>query len=151
MHKMKLSTSKNLWRLTLSFILFSFFILLFESCARKISFMTSSVVPAAEGTVKLKKDNNNNYNVSLEVMRLAEPERLQPPKDNYVVWMNTEQNGTQNIGKLETSSGLLSKTLKSSLETVTPFKPSDFFITAEDDAVVQYPSGQVVLRTKSIR
>jgi hypothetical protein len=151
MHKMKLSISKNLWRLTLSFMLFSFFILLFESCARKISFMTSPVVPAAEGTVKLKKDNNNNYNVSLEVMRLAEPERLQPPKDNYVVWMNTEQNGTQNIGKLETSSGLLSKTLRSSLETVTPFKPSDFFITAEDDAAVQYPSGQVVLRTKSIR
>lgn len=119
----------------------------FESCARKIAFSTSSVVPAAEGSVKVKKDKNNNYKIDLSLIRLADPKRLEPSKNTYIVWMDTENKGTKNIGQLKSSSSLLSKTLKSSLETVTSFKPTNFFITAEDDANIQYPSGQVVLKT----
>jgi hypothetical protein len=48
--------------------------------------------------------------------------------------MKTDNHGTKNIGKLNPSSGLFSKTLKSSLQTVTPYKPESFFVTAEDDA-----------------
>lgn len=129
-------------------MLFFFFSL--ASCARKVTFLTSQVVPAAEGTVKLKKDKNHNYGISLKVVRLAEPERLRPQKNHYVVWMETVGKGTKNIGQLESSSSILSKTLKSSLETVTTFEPTSFFITAEDDAAVQYPGGQVVLRTEPI-
>lgn len=125
-------------------------IVLLSSCgSSKYNFSTSSVVPAAEGKVKVKKDGNSNYKISLEVIRLAEPQRLNPSKAMYVVWMETEQNGIKNIGQLKTSSGLLSNTLKSSLNTVTPFKPTGFFITAEDDASIQYPGGQVVLRTNA--
>jgi len=120
---------------------------LLESCAKKISFSTSSVVPAAEGSVKVKKDKNNNYNIELKVMRLADAKRLDPPKQLYVVWMETEQNGTKNIGQLKTSSSMLSKTLKSSLKTVSSFQPKAIFITAEDNADIQYPGGQVVLRS----
>ena len=61
--------------------------------------------------------------------------------------METQSNGTKNIGSLNTSSGFLSGKMKSSLKTVTPFKPTGFFITAEDDATAQYANGQVVLRT----
>ena len=82
-------------------------------------------------------------------MRLAEPKRLSPPRQMYVVWMETEQNGTKNIGQLNTSSGMFSKTLKSSLKTVSSFKPTKIFITAEDDASIQYPGGQRVLNTDS--
>ena len=117
------------------------------SCARKMSFQTSNVVPAAEGSVKVKKDKNKNYNINLSVIRLADPSRLDPPKKVYVVWMNTLQNGTKEVGKLETSSSLLSKTMKSSLKTSVPFKPTGFFITAEDDANMQSPLGQVILST----
>ncbi|MEO8116715.1 MAG: hypothetical protein ABI653_03645 [Bacteroidota bacterium] len=120
----------------------------FSSCARKMSFQTSSVAPAAEGTVKIKKDKNNNYNIDLNVMRLASPDRLNPPKDFYVVWMNSDNNAAKNIGQIKTSSSLLSKTLKSSLETVSTINPTGFFITAESDANVQYPGGQVVLKTQ---
>ena len=120
-----------------------------QSCAHKISFGTSSVVPAAEGSVKVKKDKNNNYNIDLSVIRLADPKRLSPSKQLYVVWMDADQNGTKNIGQLKTSSGMLSKTLKSSLKTVSSVKPTRIFITAEDDAAVQYPGGQVVLDTSS--
>lgn len=129
-------------------VLFAIFLL--QACARKVAFTTSTVVPAAQGSVKVKKGENNNYHIELNVIRLADPKRLTPPRDAYVVWMETEQNGTKNIGQLKTSSSLFSKTLKSSLETVTAFKPTRFFVTAEDDANIQQPGRQVVLRTEPL-
>jgi S-formylglutathione hydrolase FrmB len=124
-------------------------IVLLSSCSTKYAFATSSVVPAAEGTVKVKKDKNNNYNIELKVERLADPKRLSPAREVYVVWMETDQNERKNIGQLKTSSGLFSGALKSSLKTVSPFKPLTFFITAEESADIQYPMGQEVLRTNS--
>ena len=126
------------------------FLFSMTSCAKKFAFANSQVVPAAEGKVKVKKGKNDNYNISLDVIRLAEPQRLQPARSHYVVWMETEQNGTKNIGQLESKSGFLSKTLKAELNTVTPFKPKQFFITAEDEAAIQYPNGQIVLRTGNL-
>lgn len=55
------------------------------SFSKKIAFQTSSVVPSAEGTVKVKKDDNNNYSIYLKVIRLADPMRLEPPKSTCVV------------------------------------------------------------------
>lgn len=122
---------------------------LLASCARKISFDTSTVVPAAQGTVKLKTDNNNNHSIKIDVRHLAEPGRLQPAKAVYVAWIETAGKGAQNIGQLKTSSGLISNTLKASLEAVSPFKPTRLFITAEDQANIEYPSSFVVLNTTS--
>lgn len=122
---------------------------LLQSCASKYTFATSSVVPAAEGSVKVKKDNNNNYNIDLSVKRLADPKRLTPPKTLYIVWLEAEQNGTKNIGQLKSSSGMFSSELTSSLKTVSSFKPTAIFITAEDNADIQSPQGPEVLRTGS--
>jgi hypothetical protein len=119
------------------------------SCSQKVRFLTSSVVPSAEGVVEIKSDKNNNYVIDLSLMRLADPSRLTPPKAGYIVWMETENDGTKNIGQLRTSSGFMSKTLKSSLTTVTPFKPVGFIITGEDDHTTQYPGSVVVLKTST--
>jgi len=143
---MKTSTN-HLRNVTLTFLTFSV-VLFFVSCSNKITFEKSAVVPSAEGTVNLKQDGNNNYTVDLSLMRLADPSRLTPSKEAYFVWMETAENGVQNIGQLKTSSGPFSKSLKSSLKTVTPFKPTGFFVTAEESTSVQYP-GLVVMRTKS--
>jgi len=116
-------------------------------CSKKMAFQTSSVVPSAEGTVKVKKDDNNNYSIDLKVIRLADPMRLEPPKSTYVVWIETAKNGSKNIGSLNTSGSMFSKTLKSFLKTVSSLKPLSLFITAENDADIQYPSSYVVLRT----
>jgi hypothetical protein len=121
-------------------------LLLFESCSNKSSFLNSSIVPAAEGKVKITNDKNHNYVIDLEVIRLAEPQRLTPPKNVYVVWMETKSGEMKNIGQLETSSGFMSKAMKSSLKTVTSFKPAEIVISAEDDATQRFP-GLVVLRT----
>jgi len=144
---MKIIKNNMFTRIIIIAALFS--TLLLQSCARKVSFATSSVVPAAEGSVKVSKDRNNNYSIDLYVMRLADPKRLTPAKDFYIVWMNSGNAEAKNIGQLKTSSSMLSKALKSSLKTVASTKPTGFFITAEDHADIQYPAGQEVLRTES--
>jgi hypothetical protein len=123
--------------------------LVLSSCATRMKFSNSPVVPAAEGSVKIKKDNNNNYKIELKLIRLAEPNRLTQPKSKYVVWMVTENDGTKNIGQLKTATGLFSNSLKSALNTVTSSKPRDFFVTAEDDGDVQIAGYQIVMKTSS--
>ena len=146
---MKAAKFTNFTRKTYSIALLLFITLLLQSCSDEIPFLTSSVVPSAEGSVKVKKDQNNNYNIELNVERLAEPKRLTPPKEVYIFWMETAEKRTKNIGQLVTSRSFFSKMLISSLETVASDKPTRFFITAEDDANVQYPTEQVVLSTAS--
>jgi predicted small lipoprotein YifL len=118
------------------------------SCVTKAKFETSSVVPAAQGTVKVKKDNNKNHAIHIEISNLAESERLTPSKKTYVVWLVSDQNETKNLGQFNSSSGTFSSKLKASFKTVTSNKPTKIFITAEDDATVQYPGGVVVLTTE---
>jgi hypothetical protein len=119
----------------------------FTSCAKKITFLNSSVVPAAQGTVKIKKDNNKNYSIQIEVFNLAEPERLQPPRKMYVVWMSTDKDITKNIGLIKTSTKNFSKKLQASFESVSSFKPTKIFITAEDDPNIQKTDSEIVLST----
>jgi hypothetical protein len=146
---MKSIHTKSLIRKLLFVLTGAMVLFYFSSCARKISFLTSSIVPAAEGTVKVNKDKNKNYHIQISLSNLAEPNRLQPSKNTYVVWMETNDNAVKNIGQINTSTGFLSKKLKASFETVTPVKPTKIFLTAEDDANVQYPGMQVVLTTNN--
>lgn len=118
-----------------------------SACSKKISFLTSSVVPAARGYVNIKTDNNKNNSIEVHVTELAEVQRLQPARQTYVVWMLTDQDVTKNIGQIKSSSGMMSKQLKASFETVSSFKPVKIFITAEDDADIQYPGSQIILET----
>lgn len=122
-------------------------ILIFTSCKKKVRFLNSSVVPAAKGTVKVKQDNNKNYVIKVEILDLAEVERLQPEKQTYVVWMETDRGSTENIGQLKSETSFLSKQHKASLETVSSFKPIKIFVTAEHDINVQNPDREIFLTT----
>jgi len=123
-------------------------LLFLTSCAKKLRFATSTVVPAAEGRVKYKKDDNGNYAIDVDIKNLADPSKLTPPKNTYVLWMETEQSNVQNLGQIVSSTGLFSSTLKASLDAVTSFKPRSFFITGEESPTVTYPGPQVVLTTR---
>ena len=122
-------------------------VLSFNSCAKKITFLTSTVVPAARGYVKVTKDNNKNYAIQIKLYNLAEVNRLEPSKETYIVWMVTDQDVTKNIGKVISSSSFLSRDLTGSFETVSSFKPSKIIISAEESADAQMPGSKVVLST----
>ncbi|MEI7582893.1 hypothetical protein [Runella sp.] len=117
------------------------------SCSKKINFLTSPVVPAARGYVNINHDRNKNYVIQIHLFDLAEVQRLQPSKQTYVIWMVTDQDITKNIGQIKSSTGILSRQLKASFESVSSFKPTKLFITAEDDPSTQSPGTQVVLST----
>lgn len=121
----------------------------FTCCSNSLKFVPSTVVPGAEGKVKVKTDKNKNYAVDVNVQNLADPNLLASPKSTYVVWMETADHGTQNLGRLTSSHGLFSKAMKGSLQTVTPYRPVRFFITGEDRADAQYPASETVLTSES--
>jgi hypothetical protein len=123
-------------------ILFSF-----DVSAKKVKFLTSTLVPAARGYVKINRDKNLNYNLSINISNLAEAFRLEPSKLNYIVWMVTDDEITMNMGKIKSTVGFLSKDLKAKFETVTSLKPVKIFITAEDDPSRQYPGKEIALTT----
>lgn len=122
-----------------------------NACTKKVAFMTSSVVPAARGYVKVDRDANENYVVAIDIVNLAEPKRLDPAKNTYVVWIETDEQMPKNIGQLSSSSSTFSKTLKASFKSVSSSKPTKVFITAENDESTQYPSAQVVLSTNTFK
>jgi len=144
---MRFSKINSVMKTALSGILLIMMLFSISSCAKKWEFLTSTVVPAARGTVKVKTDSNKNHVIKLDITNLAEPERLQTPKKLYMVWMLTDQDVTKNLGQIKTSSGTFSKTLKASFETVSTFMPVKIFITAEDDPNIQYPGWEIVLTT----
>jgi hypothetical protein len=132
------------------FLSLSVLLVVGTSCSNKTTFLTSTVVPAAEGTIQWKKDSNDNYVITLKMVNLAEVERLQPPKKAYVVWMENKEGRAKNLGQINSSHETFTKKLKASFETVSSFKPTKVFITAEDEANVEYPSSMIVLQSKAI-
>ncbi|WP_428659936.1 hypothetical protein [Runella sp.] len=132
-----------------SILIFFSILLLFSivSCSKKVNFLTSPVVPAARGYVKVSNDKNKNYVVQIHLQDLAEVQRLQPSKQTYIVWMITDHDISKNIGQIKSSASHMSRQLKANFETVSSVKPTKIFITAEDDPSVQFPGTQVVLST----
>ncbi len=136
---------KNL-RLFFSAAFLVLLIFCFDSCSKKVIFPTSSIVPAAVGNVKIKKDHNKNFAIRVNIQNLPEPKRLNPPRNYYVVWSET-RNNVKNLGRIVTSSGFLSSKMKASLNAISPTRPHRIFITAENDEYARYPGNMVVLDT----
>lgn len=117
------------------------------SCTTKVDFLSSSVVPAAKGTVKIKTDGNNNYRIKVRISNLAKSTQLSPPKTAYVIWLVSDNKAIENIGQIVSEQTFMSKKLKANFETISSFKPSKIFLTAENDPGVQYPVSEVVMTT----
>jgi hypothetical protein len=115
--------------------------------AKKVEFLSSSIVPAARGYVKVKRDTNENYIIQVKISNLAEVNRLQPSKQVYVVWMITDHEITENIGQINSSTTFLSTKLKASFKKVSASKPIKIFITAEEKAITQTPNEKIILST----
>lgn len=124
------------------------FVFSLSSCAVKTHFLTSQAVPAAQGTVQVKTDNNKNYVIKIEITNLSPSTRLTPARNTYVVWLIANDDTARNIGQLNSSDDFMSKNLNANFVTVSGSKPVKIVITAENDPSVQYPSfSEVILTT----
>jgi len=116
-------------------------IFLITSCATTKEFPVSDITPAAKIKASINKDKNGNYKISVVADNLSSAERLNPPKNVYVVWVITAMNGTKNIGQLKNKNAQ-----KATLQTLTSFEPEEIFITAEEEGNISYASGPVISR-----
>jgi hypothetical protein len=112
------------------------------SSGKEYHMTASSLVPAASGTVKVQKDQNGNAKLDIKVSNLADPARLTPPEDKYVVWIRPNDGEARKQGALSVDNDL-----NGELETVTTSKDCEVFITAEQSASVSVPTGPEVLHT----
>ena len=115
---------------------------LLAGCASSAKLPVSTVAPAAVITAKKTLDKNKNYVVELVALNLTSPERLNPPKDHYNVWIVTEQNEYKNLGQIMNANAK-----KVVFRTLTPFNPKEIILTAEDEGNRPMPTGIEIART----
>jgi hypothetical protein len=111
--------------------------------AKTFPLTSSQAVPGAAGKVEVKKDKNDNNEVTINTEHLAQPGMLTPPASTYVIWFQEQNGEPMNQGDLK-----VGKSLKSEFKATTHFTNFDVFVTAEGDPMTKSPSGQVVLRAK---
>jgi hypothetical protein len=99
----------------------------------------------------VNKTSEDEYRVRLEVSGMALPERLTPAKKHYVVWIETEGQGTRNIGELRNNRGMMANRSRASFESTTRFKPTQIFVTAENSTNLQWPGDHVIFRSNVFR
>ncbi len=115
--------------------------------AKDIRLSSSPTIPSVAGYVKFKVTKNNNTQITLTVKHLAQPERLTPPANQYVVWTRAAKyEPAQNMGAL-----IVDKNLNGKLVTITPLRTFELFITAEVSGQIQQPFGEPLLWTSYSR
>ena len=111
--------------------------------AKKSQVGISEKIPATRAQLSFAKTDNDNTKIDLKVNHLAEPERVVPGATTYIVWVRpTGDAPAQNLGALK-----VDRNLKAKLETVTPQKNFELFVTAESSPLVTNPSGEALMWT----
>jgi hypothetical protein len=112
------------------------------SSGKKYHMTADASVPAASGTVQTQKDKaNGNMNMDIRVNNLADPTRLTPSENVYIVWVRPNGGAAVKEGAIG-----VNNSLKGELNVVTTSKDFDVFVTAEQSESVTLPSGVEVLR-----
>jgi hypothetical protein len=91
--------------------------------------------------MRRQQDSNGNTKITITAKNMAAAERLTPPKKMYVVWVILESSKVRNIGQLNSENAK-----KAEMKTLVPFKFTEVFITAEDQADISYPTGVEISR-----
>lgn len=108
--------------------------------ASAIPLVNGPQTPAAEGRITTDDGSNGNLKLAIEVKHLALPEKVSPGATLYTVWVQPAGAPPQNIGALRVDAELTGR-----LETLTPLREFDLFITTEADQTVPAPTGPRVL------
>jgi hypothetical protein len=111
------------------------------SWGREDRLINTGVAPAAEGKVITSTDRNGNTQVEVQVKHLATPQKLTPPRQAYLIWVQPRGKAPELLGVLR-----VNDKLEGSLTATTPYKVFDISVTAEDTPHPEAPSDTVVLK-----
>jgi hypothetical protein len=105
--------------------------------AATFALQSSPEIPAAEGTARLRNTKNGNIELQMRVKHLAQPSRISPGAEVFVVWVRGLEPGAeaQNLGALQ-----VDKRLNGKLTAVTAMSSFDLFITCETSQTVTAPT-----------
>jgi hypothetical protein len=103
---------------------------------------TNAVNPAAMGTVAVSRDGQNqNTKLAVDVAHLADPKKMSPDANTYVVWaLPKDAVVPYNLGALR-----VDEDLKGHLDTTTAFNDFAMFVTVEPAPNVSTPGAVRVL------
>lgn len=79
--------------------------------------------------------------MKVRVYHLADPEKLAPPRNGYMVWVPAPGKEPEPLGMLK-----VNKDLEGSLEATTPYKHFTVSVTAEENPKPDRPEGPEILR-----
>jgi hypothetical protein len=103
----------------------------------------SPAAPGAQGTLNISEGTQGTLEIKLDVTRLAAAEKVIPGAIVYVVWAAPTGGTPQNLGELTVGDDL-----KGHLETKTPLRRFELFVTAEELRTTSAPSGPRVLSAR---
>lgn len=109
--------------------------------------LASSRVPAAEGRVNVKEGDNGNVKLAVEVKHMAPPERVATGASSYVVWLKPLATGNENEAPQNLGALAVNKDQEGELDTTTPYRQFDLFVTAEPQPNSTAPTGEQLLST----
>jgi hypothetical protein len=118
-------------------------VLLFSAAAwaREDRLNNTGIEPAAEGKVVTGADANGNTAIEIHVKHLAGADKLTPPRQVYLVWVQARGKDPELLGVIR-----VNDKLEGSLKSSTPYKTFDILVSAEDSAQAITPSSTVVLK-----
>lgn len=117
------------------------FLLATAAWSREDKLTNTGLDPGAQGTVVTSTDRNGNTEVEVKVKHLAPAQKLVPPRQAYLVWVQPRGAQPELLGALKVNEGL-----EGSLKATTTRKDFDVLVTAEDSMNPQVPSTNAVLR-----
>ncbi|MGC1870888.1 MAG: hypothetical protein WA700_08015 [Acidobacteriaceae bacterium] len=127
---------------TFAMILFVALFWPFGSSSKKFQMQANNIVPAANGTVTVKRDKNDrDSKVDVKVNNLAAPSSLAPSESVYIVWVKPNGDPPEKKGAIG-----LGNNLNGQLNVVTTARDFEVFITGEPGESVTQPSGPEVLK-----
>ena len=109
--------------------------------AKNYHMTASNIVPGASAELEVAKEKNGNVQIDLKATHLAQPGRLTPSANAYVVWFQKEDSQPQSQGELR-----IGDDLKGELKSTTTLHNFKVLVTAETDSQTKFPSEQVALR-----
>jgi len=107
------------------------------------------IPPENVGRVQIKRDENSNYVIQINLKDLEGSEKIESTsRKYYTVWMNSYSKKAKSLGQINSNSGWFTDRSKASFEAVSKYRPTKIFITEEETASAARPSAKLVWTTK---